>query len=143
MHFHDYVVLRNQMAKFGHNEDARRIGKSMTSDDFRQFYLKRAAEEMQRARPGQESHQLFERFCALAAEQTWVEHERPFYNVWPIAENLAHDVKLDLPFSAVEIPFDSIVLRFALGHEPCSIATAMLFWPKNWPNTPPNVNVLC
>ncbi|HYT91147.1 MAG TPA: GIY-YIG nuclease family protein [Gemmataceae bacterium] len=143
MHFHEYITLRNQLAKFGHNDDARRVGKAMTSDEFRSFYLKRAAEEMQRAQPGPHSHQLFERFCALSAEQTWVDGERPFYNVWPIAESLACDVKLDLPFSAVEIPFDSMVLRFAYGHEPCKVSTAMLFWPKNWPSTPPNVNVLC
>ncbi len=102
----------------------------MTSDEFRNVLLKRAADEVTRLEPGRRSHQAFDRFCALSAEQAWVDDERPFYNVWPIAENLARDVTLDLPFSAIEIPFDSIVLRFALGHEPYKICTAMLFWPK-------------
>jgi hypothetical protein len=143
MQFHDYITLRNQMAKFGHNDGARQIGKSVTSDEFRRFFLSRAEELMQGARPGQDSYEVFDRLCAVMGEQTWVDHQRPFYNVWPIVENLARDVKLELPFSAVEIPFDSIVLRFTVGHEPCNIATAMLFWPKKWPNTPPQLNVLC
>ncbi|HYV34754.1 MAG TPA: GIY-YIG nuclease family protein [Gemmataceae bacterium] len=139
MRFHDYITLRNQMAKFGHDEGARKIGKSVTSDEFRQFFLSRRETLMQSASLGQDSLQVFDRLCAVTAEQIWVDDQRPFYNVWPIAENLARDVKLDLPFSAVEIPFDSIVLRFALGSEPYNIATAMLFWP----NTHSFVNVLC
>ncbi len=143
MQFHEYVNLRNQMAKFGHNDQARSIGKSMKPDEFRSFYLERVAEEMKRARPGRESHELLHRCIALSGEQTWADHDRPFYNVWPIAEDLARNVKLDLPFSAIEIPFDSLVLRFARGHEPHNVTTAMIFWPRDWPNTSPNINVVC
>lgn len=143
MQFHQYINLRNQFAEFGHDDEARRLGKAMKSDEFRAFFAKRCEEDMEHALPGRESHQIFERFCALSAEQTWVNNDRPFYNVWPVVEQLARDVKLDLPFSAVEIPFDSMVLRFARGHEPHKVTTAMLFWPKDWPNTPSNLNVLC
>ncbi|MEX2286771.1 MAG: hypothetical protein WD648_06755, partial [Planctomycetaceae bacterium] len=143
MQFHEYVTFRNQMAKFGHNDEARKTVKGMTAQDYRSFFLKCIPKEMQRAGPGQESHQLMDRYVALSAEQTWVDADRPFYNVWPIATNLAREVKLTIPFSAVEIPFDSILLRFARGHELHEVVTAMLFWPKDWPHTPPTINVLC
>jgi hypothetical protein len=143
MHFHDDATLRNQLTRFGHNEEVRRNSKRMTSEEFRSFFLNRIAEEMPRSSPGSQSLQLLEKAIALEAEETWVRKQRPFYNVWPIAEHLARDVRLDLPVSAVEIPFEAMLLRFALGHEPYSVTTAMLFWPKNRPNVRPNVNVQC
>ena len=62
------------------------------------------------------------------AEQLWVREQRPYYNIWPIAVDLAQSVKLDLPFSAVEPRFRCIVLRFARGHEPSCLTTALLCW---------------
>lgn len=143
MHFHPYFNLRNQMAKFAPFQDVREIARSMSPNQFRSFFLETVAEKMQKAQPGSEANELFDRFCALSAEQIWVDIDRPFYNIWPIAENLAHGVKLDLPFSAVEIPFNSLVLRFAVSHEPHNLTSAMLFWPKEWPGTSKFVTVFC
>jgi hypothetical protein len=64
------------------------------------------------------------------AEAVWTALDRPYYNVWPIIMPLAASVKLSLPFSQVAIPFHGILLRFAKGHEPHHLRTALLFWPK-------------
>ncbi len=76
-----------------------------------------------------------------AHEGIWAEHERPYYNVWPIAIGLAKSVQLRLPFSAVRLPCEfstetprgvirttPLLFRFAKGHEPYGIETALLDW---------------
>lgn len=78
-----------------------------------------------------EQKQFFRQLDIAFTEQCWVDLNRPFYNVWPIAVSLAQSVRLDLPFSAVEIPFTTLLLRFAVGHEPHSVGTAMLRWLKD------------
>jgi len=143
MQFHDYVNLRNQLAKFGHNDEARKSVKGVSPQEYRKRYYEAVTRELDHTPSGPESNVLFDRYVAVSAEEFWVHNDRPFYNVWPIALSLAEEVKLDLPFSAIEIPFDSMLLRFPCGHEPHSVASAMLFWPKDWPNTKPSVNVLC
>ena len=75
-------------------------------------------------------------FC----EDMWVKAKRPFYNVWPIAMDLARSVKLDLPFSAIEVPFNTMMLRFARGHEPIDATVAMLVWHQG---PPLHVKVSC
>jgi hypothetical protein len=71
------------------------------------------------------------RLGGLVAEDLWVELQRPFYNVWPLAVELCQQVKLKLPFSAITLPFESLLLRFARGHEPQGVTTALLFWQPN------------
>lgn len=68
------------------------------------------------------------RYDEAKAEDLWIQDERPYYNVWPIANELAESVKLELPFSKVVLPYKALLLRFARGHEPFGIATAMLQW---------------
>jgi hypothetical protein len=143
MQFHEYINLRNQLAKFGHNDEAKRIAKSMSSEEFRAFFLEQAMRDLERSRPGCSSNQAFDRCTSLLAEQTWVESERPFYNVWPIAISLARDIKLDLPFAALKIPVASMLLRFALGNEPNGVTTSMLFWPGATPGSRSHICVIC
>ena len=64
-------------------------------------------------------------------EGLWVDEQRPYYNVWPIAVELARGVKLTLPFKSIAIPFHAMLLRFAKGHEPFGIPAAMLCWPRD------------
>jgi hypothetical protein len=143
MQFHEYINLRNQFAKLSHIDEVRRQTKTMSSKEFRSFFLERAVESLERSQPGSSSLEAFERCLAPLAEQSWVDANRPFYNVWPIAVTLACDVKLDLPFSALNIPFQSMLLRFALGHEPNGVTTAMLFWPKANSDSGPYISVIC
>jgi hypothetical protein len=71
------------------------------------------------------------RLGGLLAEHLWVELQRPFYNVWPLAVELSQRVKLNLPFAAITVPFESLLLRFARGHEPQGITTALMYWQPN------------
>jgi hypothetical protein len=73
----------------------------------------------------------FKRLGGLVAEHLWVDLQRPFYNVWPFAVELSQQVKLNLPFSAITLPFEALLLRFARGHEPQGVTTAILFWRPN------------
>ena len=127
MQFHEYSPLRNQVAKLGKTPEYRRHARGMKPEDYRNFVISIAQQEL-----GQEWDKseggLAARAKTVSAEQLWVRKQRPYYNIWPIAVDLAQSVKLDLPFSAVEPTFKSIVLRFARGHEPTHLTTALLCW---------------
>ena len=142
MQFHEYITLRTQLAKFGHDEAARKIGASMKPEQFRRTLLERVSVAMQNASPGEESNRLMERAVALAGEEAWANCDRPYYNVWPVAEELSRSVRLDLPFSQIHIPFDALLLRFARGYEPNKVSISMLFWPKNERECQNHVNVV-
>jgi hypothetical protein len=132
MQFHDYINLRNATARFSSDEKAEKWAASYTPDEFRTLVADRArmaAEQLQiDFWDDNFLHHLGEHLAAIA-EIEWVECERPFYNMWPVVSELASSVKLDLPVAFVEIPFNSLVLRFAKGHEP-GIKTAMIWWQK-------------
>ena len=64
------------------------------------------------------------------AEAVWVALDRPYYNVWPIAVSLATSVGLNLRFSQIRLQDHAILLRFAKGHEPDHLRTALVFRPK-------------
>lgn len=129
MQFHDYTSSRNRMARYGHDLEARRIAKSLSSADFRQFFL-------DRLRGSEKLSDLdFQRFMSLSSEMVWVNDERPYYNVWPIVLDLISTVKLDLPFSSVQFPFPCMLFRFALGNEPGGVATSLVWWPDTSDDT--------
>jgi hypothetical protein len=107
----------------------------MDSKGFRKYIVGVAGERLKKLNEEWDSpayDRNFHMYMDGVTEESWVKHERPYYNVWPIAMSLASDVKLDLPFSAVEIPFDALLLRFARGHELESLATSMLYWGKEF-----------
>lgn len=125
MQFNDYLNLRNLLGRYGHNPDTRSTGQSLSSEGFRRHLLigfqgRRQLDDLQ-----------YDIYTAALAEEVWVEADRPFYNVWPIARELAESVRLDLPFSKVPCPFKAMLLRFAVGHEPFEVTTAMLLWDEN------------
>lgn len=142
MQFHEYLSLRNRTLKFSKRADFRSLARHMKTDEMRSHVLERVEEAIKHERDEVAIGELHNLVLEIAAEQKWVDADRPFYNVWPIAESLANDVRLNLPFSAVEIPFNAMVLRFARGHEPCGLANAIVFWDKEW-QTRPSVNVVC
>jgi hypothetical protein len=142
MQFHEYINLRNQMAKFGHNDEARKSVKGVTSQEYRTRYYEAAVECYSNAPTTAEREENYRRATKAAAEEAWVQNQRPFYNVWPITLTLAREVKLDLPFTAIEIPFDSLLLRFPYGQEPHNVASTMLLWAKE-ADKKSHVHVLC
>ena len=100
----------------------------MKPEEYRDFVISTAKREL-----GQEWQKsegaVASRAKTAFAEQLWAREQRPYYNIWPIAVELAQSVKLDVAFSDVEPRSKCIVLRFARGHEPCNLlTTALLCW---------------
>jgi hypothetical protein len=124
MQFHEYTTFRTLMVRHG-DERQKDFARKVSSGEFREEVLRWFATDANR----NDSDEFNQGSLALG-EGVWVGLDRPYYNVWPIAVSLAASVKLNLTFSAVQPPFHAILLRFARGHEPHRLRTAMLFWPK-------------
>ena len=66
-----------------------------------------------------------------AIESSWLQHDRPFYNVYPIAVELCHKTSLNMKWGDIAFPTRNLLLRFACGHEPLGISAALLRVPSN------------
>lgn len=101
----------------------------MKGDEFRQYIYKICLDEIQSGKHNAQREEWF-RWQAEKAdmEYGWVRSERPYYNIWPIVIPLSQSIRLDVPMKHVELPFSHLLLRFALGHEPHGIGTAILLW---------------
>ncbi len=124
MQFHEYTTFRTLIARGGDTE-SQDVATSTNSAGFRRTVLEQYA-----AATHQPDAEEFNNAHLVICEEYWVHLQRPYYNVWPIAVSLAPSVKLNLQFRQVEIPFDALLLRFARGHEPHNLKTAMVFLPK-------------
>jgi hypothetical protein len=62
----------------------------------------------------------------VAAELDWFDAARPFYNVFPIVEKLTTNTKLTAPYEKLTLPQSVLCFRFARGHEPFGIKTALV-----------------
>ena len=60
----------------------------------------------------------------------WLRGDRPFYNVHPIAVELCQKVSLNMNWGDLVFPTRYILLRFAGGHEPIGIKSALLRVPS-------------
>jgi hypothetical protein len=129
MQFHEYLTIRTKWARFGKQPPFNERARKMKPDEFREYVQKTCVDQIESGRHNARNLEWY-RWQAQAAdiEQTWVNIERPYYNIWPIAIPLAQSVRLEVPIKCVELPFKTILLRFPRGHEPYSIATAILFW---------------
>ncbi len=128
MQFHDYTTLRGQLLKHGQNPELKQMLRKMKPGEARLLFANQARDAYENARTPAKRDLAFKRGIYQLAEQKWVELQRPFYNVWPIAIELSQQVKLELAFASFEVPFESLVLRFARGHEPNGLKAAILFW---------------
>lgn len=55
----------------------------------------------------------------LGAEYNWVNSGRPYYTVYPIAQDALSRVPLDVPCRCVKLPLPELLIRFGVGREPC------------------------
>jgi hypothetical protein len=124
--FHEYTTFRTIVARQG-DDRQKDSARKRSSHEFRKDLLRWFVTEADR-----ENSNEFNHGSLALGEEVWVGLDRPYYDVWPIAVSLAASVRLDLPFSAVQPPFDAMLLRLARGHEPHRLRTAMLFWPKGF-----------
>jgi hypothetical protein len=60
------------------------------------------------------------------AELSWHEQQRPFYNVWPIAASLLTSVSLGVQWGEISFPYETILFRFPMGHEPHGLTSALI-----------------
>ena len=65
-------------------------------------------------------------YNVILREAGWFRCERPFYNVWPIAYDLISSVTLNVAWSDVRFPYETILFRFPIGHEPHGVASALI-----------------
>ena len=126
MIFHEYVTLRSQWAKQEHTEDFHKIARANSSDAFRRHVLAVYPRVLEDESDAHLQAQLRQQIFIASTEQMWVDANRPYYNFWPVAVDIAKTVKLDLPLSTLRVPYDHLLLRFAHGNEVYGIGTAMI-----------------
>lgn len=63
--------------------------------------------------------QSLDNFGRAFCEETWIQSDRPYYSLYPVAEKMLRTIRLDIPCSALRVPMSPLLLRFAHGHEPC------------------------
>jgi len=63
-------------------------------------------------------------------ELCWFGQERPYYNVYPIAVELCQKTSLNMKWGDILFPTTSLALRFAVGHEPLGLSSAILRVPS-------------
>lgn len=52
------------------------------------------------------------------SEAAWCAERRPYYTVYPVAQDALSRVKLDVPCSVVRLPLPALLVRFMQGYEP-------------------------
>lgn len=73
-------------------------------------------------------------YAGMLLEKAWRMIDRPYYNVYPIVESLCRKTALSVPWEKVSFTFSPLLFRFAAGHEPHGIASALIYTVP-----PPNV----
>ena len=65
-----------------------------------------------------------------AIELGWLTHDRPYYNVYPIAVELCLKTAMSMTWGDILVPQRRLLLRFAEGHEPLGIRTVLARVPS-------------
>jgi HNH endonuclease len=64
-------------------------------------------------------------------EFSWLTHDRPFYNVYPIAIELCAKTSLTMTWGDILLPTKNLLLRFPAGFEPLGIKSALIRAPSS------------
>lgn len=62
---------------------------------------------------------------------SWLTHDRPYYNVYPIAVDLCIKTSLKMRWGDITFPVRSLAMRFASGHEPLGISSVIARVPSD------------
>jgi len=68
--------------------------------------------------------------CCPIIERLWRTIERPYYNVFPIAIELARSVNPVVQWSDICLPVTPCLLRFPVGNEPHGMKTVLIHTPN-------------
>lgn len=116
MRFHDYKTMR----------DASWRG---NTEQYLRWYLLQPLDT--RVSLGKNGCVLTDGSTLLAPlELSWVTHERPYYNVYPIAVDLCLKTSLNMKWGDISFPVRTLALRFAPGHEPLGLTAALARVPS-------------
>lgn len=136
MRFHDYASARNRGVSRrdedgGYSQDFLAQIRRMNSAEVARYMLdvmmrQLAAEFGSIEKAFLHSSKASMITSPFLAELTWYEHERPFYNVWPIASSLLASVSLNLRWEEIAFPYETILFRFPVGHEPHGLSCALI-----------------
>lgn len=131
MQFHDYQTIRNKWAR-DKNSEFGKAANRMKAEEFRAYVQNSCYAVMQSEHRYSAEVLEWHRWQGQVVdmEQQWVDSDRPFYCIWPVIVPLARSTHIDMPMSVVELPLPTLLLRFAKGHEPYGIGTAMLYWDR-------------
>lgn len=81
--------------------------------------------------PGKDDSTGFASTLCAGLELSWLTHQRPYYNVYPIAVDLCLKTSLNMRWGDITFPVRSLLLRFARGHEPLRMTTALVRVPSD------------
>ena len=65
-------------------------------------------------------------FLCLAQEHDWASSNSPYYNVYPIMQELILNTKLDISPAFISLPYNTMLFRFQKGHEPFGIKSTLV-----------------
>lgn len=137
MRFHDYKPLKTTIVqgliKYAPDRVAelQRALRNLSSLEYAQIYIDEMldvlSEPMLRTEENRKDKiEAFNYATTFVCEIDWHAAGRPFYNVYPIIEQLIQNTKLNVPLSVLSFPYDTLCFRFAEGHEPYGICSALL-----------------
>jgi hypothetical protein len=109
MQFHDYKTMREPNWKGG-------------TEEYLRWRLRQPTFGL--------SGESIATMCA-GVELSWLTHDRPYYNVYPIAVELCLSTKLNMRWGDISFPVKTLALRFAVGHEPLSMKSVLARVPSH------------
>lgn len=71
---------------------------------------------------GVETHTL----VWLLQQYDWHQDEQPYYNVYPIMEELINNTKLDIGPTFIDLPYTTMAFKFQKGAEPFGVQSALV-----------------
>jgi 5-methylcytosine-specific restriction endonuclease McrA len=112
MRFNDYETLRDPSHRG-------------STEEYLRSRLRTPADDTKEAQCGT---------LVAAMELSWVTHQRPYYNVYPIAVDLCLKTSLNMQWGDLLFPVRTLALRFAVGHEPLKMSAVLARVPcaDNW-----------
>ena len=133
MHFHEFINFRSKVRSHGPSHSApQQLIEAARTQDLESFYRIVGQSSLQYAlscrKEGDEQQfkSFFSIYAACVREVAWLVDKRPFVNVWPIIVELLPTVTLRIRWSQIVWPHETMVFRFARGHEPYGLSSAII-----------------
>lgn len=124
--FHDYPTVRQFIRSHVGPETYRRIYKKLPDTKLIEFVCNHQEPEDHDGSTVQNKFALPPAFTCLAQEHDWATSNKPYYNVYPIMQELISNTKLDISPAFISLPYNTMLFRFQKGHEPFGIKATLV-----------------